>query len=165
MCLWLCIMYVWFLCQQTIYIPILHKNSRTKLKRLHFPKSITRWQFMSFFHFTSTNTHKNHWNLRQDFAQSITFIVDNHCIPTDKRSNLTTVFLFLHENIYCGYSLEAPYQGAFNEYPQHMFLWGNKENINIFVHRKNAFLEISVHSTTINLTTIQRKFSYVSIFF
>ena len=30
-------------------------------------------------------------------------------------------FLFLHENIYCGYSLEAPYQGASNEYPQHMF--------------------------------------------
>ena len=32
-------------------------------------------------------------------------------------------FLFLHENIYCGYSLEAPYWGASNEYPQHMFSW------------------------------------------
>ena len=30
-------------------------------------------------------------------------------------------FLFLHKNIYCGYSLEAPYRGASNEYPQHMF--------------------------------------------
>ena len=38
-------------------------------------------------------------------------------------------FLFLHENICCGYSLEAPWQGASNEYPQHMFSWGNKKNI------------------------------------
>ena len=29
----------------------------------------------------------------------------------------------------CGYSLEAPRQGASNEYPQHMFSWRNKKNI------------------------------------
>ena len=28
-------------------------------------------------------------------------------------------FLFLDENICCGYSLEAPCQGTSNEYPQH----------------------------------------------
>ena len=33
-----------------------------------------------------------------------------------------TCFLFLHENICCGYQLEAPHRGASNEYPQHMFL-------------------------------------------
>ena len=38
-------------------------------------------------------------------------------------------FLFLHENICCGYSLEAPRRGASNEYPQRMFLWRNKKNI------------------------------------
>ena len=38
-------------------------------------------------------------------------------------------FLFLHENICCGYSLEAPRRGASNEYPQHMFSWRNKKNI------------------------------------
>ena len=38
-------------------------------------------------------------------------------------------FLFLHENIHCGYSLEVPRWGASNEYPQHMFLWRNKKNI------------------------------------
>ena len=32
-------------------------------------------------------------------------------------------FLFLHENICCGYSLEAPWQGASNEHPQYMFSW------------------------------------------
>ena len=37
-------------------------------------------------------------------------------------------FLFLHKNICCGYSLEAPRQGASNEYPQHMFSWRNGEN-------------------------------------
>ena len=38
-------------------------------------------------------------------------------------------FLFLHKNICCGYSLEAPRRGASNEYPQHMFSWRNKKNI------------------------------------
>ena len=38
-------------------------------------------------------------------------------------------FLFLHENICCGYSLEAPCRGASNEYPQYMFLWRNKKDI------------------------------------
>ena len=38
-------------------------------------------------------------------------------------------FLFLHENICCGYSLEVPCRGASNEYPQHMFSWRNKKNI------------------------------------
>ena len=37
--------------------------------------------------------------------------------------------LFVDENICCGYSLEAPRQGASNEYPQHMFSSTNKENI------------------------------------
>ena len=32
-----------------------------------------------------------------------------------------TFFLFLHKNICCGYSLEEPWQGASNEYPQHLF--------------------------------------------
>ena len=31
------------------------------------------------------------------------------------------IFLFLHENIYCGYPLEAAHQGASYEYPQCMF--------------------------------------------
>ena len=34
-------------------------------------------------------------------------------------------FLFLKENIFCGYSLEAPHWGASNEYPQHMFYLRN----------------------------------------
>ena len=38
-------------------------------------------------------------------------------------------FLFLHKNIYCGYSFEAPQRGASNEYPQHMFSLRNKINI------------------------------------
>ena len=41
-------------------------------------------------------------------------------------------FLFLHKNIHCGYSLEAPRRGASNEYPQHMFSWSNKKDISIF---------------------------------
>ena len=33
------------------------------------------------------------------------------------------LFLFLNENIYCGYSLEVPRRGASIEYPQHMFFF------------------------------------------
>ena len=33
-------------------------------------------------------------------------------------------FLFLHENICCGYSLEAPWQGASNEYHNICFCGG-----------------------------------------
>ena len=40
-------------------------------------------------------------------------------------------FLFLQKNICCGYSLEAPRQGASNEYPQHIFSWRNKKKISI----------------------------------
>ena len=38
-------------------------------------------------------------------------------------------FLFLHANIFSGYSLGAPYQGASNENPQHRFAWRNKKKI------------------------------------
>ena len=38
-------------------------------------------------------------------------------------------FLFLHKNICCGYSLEAPQLGTSNEYPQHTFLYGELEKI------------------------------------
>ena len=41
---------------------------------------------------------------------------------------LGSFFLFLHKNIYCGYSLEVPCWGTSNEYPQHMCLWTNHEN-------------------------------------
>ena len=35
---------------------------------------------------------------------------------------LLTLFLYLHKNICCGYSLEAPQQGTSIKYPQHVFI-------------------------------------------
>ena len=43
------------------------------------------------------------------------FCSDSH-IATDKRGDPHNIFVFLHENICCGYSLEAPRRGASNEY-------------------------------------------------
>ena len=43
------------------------------------------------------------------------------------------IFL-LHENIYCGYSVEVP------QYPQHMFSWRNKENINLILSLNRALI-------------------------
>ena len=50
-------------------------------------------------------------------------------------------FLFVHRNICCGYSLEAPCRGASNEYPQHMFLWTNKKNTKPDTH---SYLDLCV---------------------
>ena len=38
------------------------------------------------------------------------------------------IFPISAQNIDCGYSLEPPRRGGFNEYPQSMFLSGNKKN-------------------------------------
>ena len=55
------------------------------------------------------------------------------CIATDKAfffiRKILISFSFLHENICCGYPLEASWRGASNEYPQHMFSWRNEKNI------------------------------------
>ena len=49
-------------------------------------------------------------------------------------STCYSFFLFLHKNIRCGYSLEAPRRGASNEYPQRLFSWRNKKNIYLDSH-------------------------------
>ena len=41
-------------------------------------------------------------------------------------------FLFLLQNIDCGYSLELPHRGSSNVYPQSMFLSKNRKNIFFF---------------------------------
>ena len=43
-------------------------------------------------------------------------------------SKNSDIFPISAQNIDCGYSLEPPRQGGFNEYPQSMFLSGNKKN-------------------------------------
>ena len=67
-----------------------------------------------------------------------TFAVVN-IAPNKREYPHNFFFLFIHKNIRCGYSLEAPCRGASNEYPQHMFLWRKKKNINIFRLEKKAF--------------------------
>ena len=64
-------------------------------------------------------------------------------------------FLFLDENILCGYSLEAPHRGASTEYPQHMFSLRNKKTImwipplicSYVLHEKKSSVEIWMAKT------------------
>ena len=51
-------------------------------------------------------------------------------------------FLFLHKNIWCGYSLEVPQRGTSKEYPHHMFSRRNtcKKDISIFRMKKAPYL-------------------------
>ena len=53
-------------------------------------------------------------------------------IGLDKSGYQVNFFLFLHENIRCGCSLEAPHRGASNEFHQHMISRRNWKNMDIF---------------------------------
>ena len=44
-----------------------------------------------------------------------------------------TFFLFLEENICCGFLSEVPWCGASNQYPQYMFSSRNEKNIYLIV--------------------------------
>ena len=50
-------------------------------------------------------------------------------------------FPYFTTNICCGYSLEVPHRGASNEYPQHIFSWRNKKNIDTFQSKMALYLE------------------------
>ena len=67
----------------------------------------------------NTNTNCNSGTNGKSHSSSVFF---------NKKKNLY-FFLFLDENICCGYSLEAPPRGASNEYPQHIFSSRNKITI------------------------------------
>ena len=54
----------------------------------------------------------------------------------------TGVYIIFHisaQNIDCGYSLELPWRGGSNEYPQSMFLSRHKKNIRIFIWNISYF--------------------------
>ena len=46
-------------------------------------------------------------------------------------------FLFLHENLCCEYSLEAPRRGASNEYPQHVSVPTHIQKIRFLLTKHN----------------------------
>ena len=75
----------------------------------------------------------DHPDIKRNYVSTHDLYIIVITIATDKArfssEKMLISFLFLHENICCGYSLEAPRQGASNEYPQHMFLCRNKKNI------------------------------------
>ena len=55
------------------------------------------------------------------------------------QSKSRLIFLFLHASICCGYSLEAPQQGASNEYPQLQFSLRNKKK---YLPDTNSYLDL-----------------------
>ena len=77
----------------------------------------------------------------QSTCNTWAFALHSYIIGLDKGIR-SIFFLFLHKNICCGYSLEAPRRGASNEYPQHMFSWRNKKNINTFGLKKASYQEL-----------------------
>ena len=47
---------------------------------------------------------------------------------------------FSIKNICCGYSLESPWRGNSNEYPQHLFLWRNKQSYPLIITKYPPYL-------------------------
>ena len=63
-------------------------------------------------------------------------------IGLDKRGYQANGFLISKQKHMLWYSLEAPRQGASNEYPQHMFLSRNKKNIATFWLKNAPYQEL-----------------------
>ena len=80
--------------------------------------------------------------------------INNHCISkisTIALENISPDKIFLlHENICCGYSLEAPMWTASNEYKQYMFLWRYKKTLLLFDWKK-SYLGLWVPISTTSL--------------
>ena len=66
-------------------------------------------------------------------------------------------FLFLYENICCGYSLEEPHWGASNEYSQHMFSWRNK------VLCEYPLLSVAMTSSKTHKPSLSLKWAWQSV--
>ena len=56
----------------------------------------------------------------------------------DKEGIKRIIFLISAKKIHCGYSLEAPWKGASNVYPQHIVFKTNKKKIFILVLKKHT---------------------------
>ena len=65
-------------------------------------------------------------------------------IGLDKSGYLVNIFLISprKHTLWVLITLETPCRGASNEYPQHMFSWRNKKNINTFWLKKASYLKL-----------------------
>ena len=54
--------------------------------------------------------------------------------------NQGIIFVILHKNVCCAYSLESPQWGDSNEYPQHVFLWRTVENYPLIILKYPPYL-------------------------
>ena len=74
------------------------------------------------------NYQKYHWQNQGSIAFSGPLYKTPEEALFSFKQKILILSLFLNETICCGYSLEVPWWGASNEYPQHTFSWRNKEN-------------------------------------
>ena len=96
------------------------------------------------------------WETTQNDPQGLTCCQPQHNQKLQIRADIHIIFFLLvhkniycgyslevpqsHKNIYCGYSLEVPLWGTSYEYPQYMFLWRSKKNINTFLLKKKHLI-------------------------
>ena len=70
----------------------------------------------------------------------------------------------LHKNICCGCSLELSWRDDSNEYPQHMFLWSNKQNYPLSPNTLLIFLSVLLSGSKEYLHTERNKYNRIVLF-
>ena len=120
----------------------LYIKTKEGLKASLFPVNVDQ-----IFNLPRTNLQKTHELLRRKICterrQSVTFASGKYVreahfyiVKLGRFTGVYLFFLFLLQNIDCGYSLEPPRRGGSNEYPQSIFWSKNKKN------NKNFLLKI-----------------------
>ena len=115
-------------------------------------------------HYSARNNFQYQWaasqqNTSSGHIQIVVYICPDKALFSTKKDGYLS---YLSMKTYCGYSLEAPWKGASNEYPQCKFSWRNKKNINIMwmYPLKWSYewiqIHISLHSHAVwSLDTVQ----------
>ena len=64
---------------------------------------------------------------------------------------LDNILFTSYKNIGCEYSLEAPWWVASNKYmyPQHVFVWRNKEHVTNFWFKKMPYPKLYIYSRSL----------------
>ena len=113
-----------FPCSASYYLQPLNRST---LPLLTISISEIIWQYHKYF---NSSTRANSVDLAQTPKGAVWSWSTLLFVRCFSQSKSVDIFLiFLHEIICCGHSLEAPLWGASNEYPQHMFSWGDKRKI------------------------------------
>ena len=115
---------------------------------VYFPNFVDinfRFRWKQIKQFPMSCSLRKHTNVPSDICTNAVWL-ESLFKGLDKSGFQVNIFLISPRKHMLWYSLEAPHQGASNEYPQHIFLWRNKKDINTFGMKKASYQELCLLS-------------------